>query len=329
MSQACWICLRALGSGSVVHGPEGKSAYHPDCLSRLFDRPDLPRIALVSREVLRLAREMVGHQSLSGAQPKLSLTLKTEPFELVATSSLVERAARAPLGPTYILKPATERYRHVPENEHLSMQIAQQVGIDTAACGLFVLADGEPAYLVRRFDRGTGPQPRKLLVEDFCSLAGKKKEHKYLSSAEECFTLLRRYATMPDEQVPALFRQFVFAYWIGNGDLHLKNLSLVRDPSGDYRLSPAYDLVNTAVLTRDRELALPVLGRQRSLVRKLWLALATHATVALPEERASQLIDELLGHQAAVSELVRASALIPTQQQQYLRVLSKRSRALR
>lgn len=329
MSSACWICLQPLAATEVLPGPDGQSAYHLPCLQSLFGRPALPRIPLVAGEVLKLAQQMVGQQSLSGAQPKLALALSAEPFALQPTPALSAKGQLSSDGAAYILKPASERYRHVPENEHLSMQIARRVGIATAACGLFALADGTLAYLVRRFDRGVGTPPRKLLVEDFCSLAGKKKEHKYLSSTEECFALLRRYATAPEPQVPTLYRLFVFSYWIGNGDLHLKNLSLLRDPQAGYQLAPAYDLVNTAVVTRDRELALPVVGRQRSVIRKLWLELAADKEVGLAAEQASQIIDGLLAQQEAVAAMVAASALIPAQQQQYLRVLHKRARALR
>lgn len=328
MSAACWICLQPLGSSPGVCGPDGQSAYHPQCLQALFGRPVLPRIPLVAGEVVKLAQQMVGQQSLSGAQPKLALALASEPFELQATPALSQSSRLSAAGASYILKPANDRYRHVPENEHLSMQLAQRVGIATAACGLFALADGTLAYLVRRFDRGQGSPPGKLLVEDFCSLAGKKKEHKYLSSTEECFALLRRFATAPEQQVPALYRLFVFSYWIGNGDLHLKNLSLLRDPAGHYRLSPAYDLVNTAVLTRDRELALPVVGRLRSVLRKQWLELAANPAIGLSSEQAGQLIDGLLAHQEEVDAMVAASALLPEQKQQYRRVLRKRGRAL-
>ena len=61
----------------------------------------------------------------------------------------------------------------VPANEHVTMQIAAQVfGLRSAACGLVFFPDGEPAYIVRRFDRDAA-SGRELAQEDFCQHAGR------------------------------------------------------------------------------------------------------------------------------------------------------------
>lgn len=318
MTTACWICLDPIGDPETVCGPHG-SRYHARCLAPLFGSERLPRLPLRSDQVVEMARKMVGKQSISGAQPKLSLMLDEAGEELLAANLS---------SPSYILKPATDRYRHVPENEHVSMQLARRVGIVTEECGLVALADGALALLVRRFDRTMEKPPRKLQLEDFCSLAGMKKEHKYESSAEQCAELIRRYATDPDAAVKALFRLFVFSYWIGNGDLHLKNLSLLRELSGVYRLAPAYDLVNTVVLMGDDKLALPVQARIRDVRRSDWLAFAEDRLVLLPRDEAALMLDQMLATENEARALIERSALPLDHRQKYIRLIGKRSRAL-
>jgi serine/threonine-protein kinase HipA len=185
--------------------------------------------------------------SLSGVQDKISLRL-------------VEGA----LAPTdrdgeFILKPVPraltgtlELLGDVPANEHVTMQIAAQVfGLRTAACGLAFFPDGEPAYLVRRFDRESATG-RRLAQEDFGQLAGKSRathgeNYKYDGTHEELGRLLRQYCPAWKVESERLFAQIAFNYVCSNGDAHLKNFSLLETPFGDSALSPAYDLLCTSL----------------------------------------------------------------------------------
>jgi serine/threonine-protein kinase HipA len=115
-------------------------------------------------------REAAPRISISGVQDKISL-----------------RLVNGVLAPTdrdgeFILKPvpraltgSLDLLDDVPANEHVTMQIAAQVfALRSAACGLVFFPDGEPAYIVRRFDRDAATG-RKLAQEDFCQLAGKSR----------------------------------------------------------------------------------------------------------------------------------------------------------
>ena len=100
MTDGCDICGQSL--------PD-QERYHPACLRRLFGTPSLPVVELSHNEVLRRAQEMAGRMSISGVQPKLSLTRHGSRLTPTAT------------GGQFILKPQTERFPMLPQNENLCM----------------------------------------------------------------------------------------------------------------------------------------------------------------------------------------------------------------
>ena len=188
-------------------------------------------------------REKVRRSSVSGVQEKLQLRRVRGGYQIV------DRGGDA------ILKPvprntAAKFAADIPANEHLTMQIASKVfGIRTAENELVALADGEYAYLTKRFDRRDGVAIRQ---EDFCQLAERSEEthgdnYKYDASYEELADLMRRFCPSAAVENPKVFFILIFNYVLSNGDAHLKNFSLFQSPQGDYILTPAYDLLNTAI----------------------------------------------------------------------------------
>lgn len=189
----------------------------------------------------------IGRISLSGVQPKGSLVLK---------NGVLSKPDEGERG-QYILKPAPESYallerKFCPANEHLTMQIASQAyGIETAANALCFFRDGEAAYITKRFDMA--PDGSKYPQEDFASLAGLTKanggsDYKYnVLSYEDCADIIRRYVRAAAIDILRFFRLVLFNYVTLNDDAHLKNFSLIDRGNGDYRLAPAYDLVNTSL----------------------------------------------------------------------------------
>ena len=149
----------------------------------------------------------------------------------------------------YIIKPFLDSrrtlYKDSPANEHLTMTMADQLfNISTAKCGLVKFANGEPAYLTRRFDRDK--EGNVLGQEDFVSVLNATpgtNDHglyKYNSfTYEDVGNRLN-----PADQI-SFIRILIFNFLTGNGDVHLKNLSLLESSDGDMLLSPSYDLMNT------------------------------------------------------------------------------------
>lgn len=193
------------------------------------------------------------HMSISGVQEKFSMLLEKNKLRLINAG---ERGG-------YILKPvptAGKRPDQMPANEHLTMQIARQVyQIETAENALIFFQNGAPAYITKRFD--VGENGTKLAQDDFASLAGRTPQthgehYKYLGNYLELFQLMQKYVPAYTVEAPKLLKLLVFNYLFSNGDAHFKNFSLLETPMGDYRLSPAYDLLNSRIHIKDKDFAL-------------------------------------------------------------------------
>ena len=223
---------------------EGHDTFCPPCRKRLFGGKKVAHVLPFSRPAYNQARLAAtpARLSISGIQSKMSLRLEGRRLELTES------------GGQYILKPVPhgefDNLDAVPINEHLSMEIARQVfGIAVADCALVFFSDGEPAYLVRRFD--VQEDGSRLLQEDFAQVAQRSEEthgknYKYDASYEEIGDLIRRHVAAYPVEIEKFFRLVVFNYFIHNGDAHLKNFSVIRNEQyGDYTLTPAYDLLNT------------------------------------------------------------------------------------
>lgn len=240
---------------------EGYDSYSPVAIKHLFDgrqvSPFLDYTPIDDDNNASNQEEFLHNQeriSLSGVQPKYSMIVRNGKLTLTQEGEQGH----------YILKPKLSDFRnriYSSANENLTMQIASQVfGIETAANGLCFFKGGEPAYITRRFD--VKPDGTKLRKEDFASLAGlttqnggKNYKYEYLTY-EECGELIRRYLPAWKVETLKFFDLIIFNFLICNGDAHLKNFSVLETESGDFRLSPAYDLINTKLHVDDRIFAL-------------------------------------------------------------------------
>ena len=302
MMTACLICLAEVGRDTD---------YHPPCVRRLFGTRKVPRLEIALAKLHTFGLAMVGRTSISGVQRKISLGLGADRMTLQVGA---DRAR-------YILKPATEVYPSLPENEHVTMRIAKLCRIAIPECGLIRLEDGSLAYIVVRFDRPA--EGGKLRQEDFCQLALKSPKQKYEGSAERCARLLRRYASEPVVEQLKLFRLMVFAWWTGNGDMHLKNFSLLADLDGRHHLSPAYDLVCTRLLIQDDPLALPVGGKDRGITRKTWLEYGEYCE--LPRPAIDREFAAIAAAVAPARRLLGQSLLPDEMKQRYSTLLEARA----
>jgi serine/threonine-protein kinase HipA len=237
---------------------DGFNTYSRTALNRVFQGKKvhhvLPYDSPASNpETDKLFEENRKRISISGVQEKFSVILDKNKLRL---SNENERG-------TYILKPipgAGKRPNQMPANEHLTMQIARQVyKIETAENALIFFKDGTPAYITKRFD--VKEDGSKWAQDDFASLAKRTPQthgehYKYLGSYFEIFELMRKYLTTYKLDAPKLLKILVFNYLFSNGDAHFKNFSILETPFGDYRLSPAYDLLNSRIHIEDKDFAL-------------------------------------------------------------------------
>lgn len=237
---------------------EGHNTYSPTCLKNVFNGKKVSHIlnyfSPENNEVdTSFFTENKKKISISGVQEKLSLILEKNKLRLTQEG---EQG-------TYILKPIPRdlnMVNQVPANEHLTMQIARQVyQINTAENALIFFKDEKPAYITKRFD--VKKEGGKWGQEDFASLAGKTSENagfnfKYEYSYEEMAELMKKYVSAYPIEIEKFYRLVIFNYLFSNGDAHLKNFSLIEIETGDYILSPAYDLINTKLHVDDSDFAL-------------------------------------------------------------------------
>lgn len=196
-------------------------------------------------------------QAFVEAMHRISVSGVQEKFPAVIDKGRIRIAGDGEQS-TYILKPAPwdetliER-KQIPANEHLTMQIASQVyGIITASNGLCFTKKGQMVYITRRFD--ILPDGSKMLMEDFAAVTGRCEQNdgpsfKYKGCYEDIATAIRKTVSAWMVDMERFFELVVFNYIYANGDDHLKNFSLILQ-GPDYRLAPAYDLMNTNLHVR-------------------------------------------------------------------------------
>jgi serine/threonine-protein kinase HipA len=229
---------------------------------------------------------------LSGVQIKAPMSLKQD-------GTLVP-AIDEPF--THILKPAgTAGFEMLPIVEWLCLELGRAAGFETPDVALIAMPDGmAPALVVERFDTRREPlDQRRLVMEDFCSILDLPTSAKYDGTIERMARALRPLSTGPAEDLNILFRRAVFAWLIADGDMHLKNLSLLKTSEVGaksftaVRFAPLYDAVTTRVFPglADDRMALKLNGKDDCLSRQDFLGLAR--TIGLNLEDAEAALDAL------------------------------------
>lgn len=265
--------------------------------------------------------------SISGVQKKFSVLLDKNKLRLIHKK---EQG-------TYILKPipGTGKKRdQMPANEHVTMQIARQVyGIETAENALIFFKDGTPAYITKRFD--VKEDGSKWAQDDFASLAKRTPqthgEHfKYLGNYLDMFILMRNYLSTYKLEAPKLLKILVFNYLFSNGDAHFKNFSIIETPFGDYRLSPAYDMLNSRIHINDNDFALDDGLLPKNLAQgNIGFQFAKLAEKAEIKEKTFQDIMELMISKSdLVKKMVAASFLNASAKRNYFQSYQGRLRQL-
>lgn len=292
---------------------KGLNTYSQTAINRLFQgrrvSPTLPYESPVTNAVTEeLFKENKIRLSISGVQEKFSVLLEKNKLRLINEGEQGQ----------YILKPIPNvgtRTDQMPANEHLTMQLARQVfGIETAENGLVFFKTGEPAYITKRFD--VQEDGNKWAVEDFATLAGRTPQthgtdFKYSGNYLQLFELLKKYVPAYPIEAIKLFKLLLFNYLISNGDAHFKNFSLIETALGDFKLSPAYDLLNSRIHIEDRDFALEdglsPLEKSRGKVTEQFFQLAELAGIS--KRQYEKVFKSLTTHQDKVLSLIKLSYL--------------------
>lgn len=248
--QRCLYCYQPL--------EQGQTDFHPQCSKKLFGTTTPPELPYTKDDIESLALQVVRSQvTVTGVQPKLSVDLEKE-------ANGKKRFTIVGLWGKYILKPQTELYVNLPENEDLTMHLATMVNIKTVPHSLIRFKDGSLAYITKRIDRDK--KKGKIPMEDMCQLTEKLTEQKYKGSHEQIAKIIMLHSAYPVLDLLTYFEVLLFCYLTGNADMHLKNFSLYK-PANEYILAPAYDLLSTKLVLPDDkdELALTLNAKKRKL----------------------------------------------------------------
>lgn len=302
----CLYCYKEL--------EEGQKDFHPGCARKFFGTSDAPLLEYRREELDALAAQVIQAQtSLTGVQPKLSLNLHKHEGR--------NRLTIVGLWGDFIFKPQTDAYPELPENEDLTMHMAEAARIKVVPHSLIRLADGSLGYITRRIDRTK--KDEKIDMEDMCQLTLHPTEYKYKSSCEQIAKTIAAYSSTPRLDLVNFMQVLLFSFVTGNNDMHLKNFSLYR-PKALYQLSPAYDLLNVAIANpKDKEeMALSINGKKARI--QLADFLKSSDTMGIEQRVTLGLINGLRNAMPAWIDLINDSFLSDDMKQNYLDLISRR-----
>lgn len=265
---------------------ENEQDFHAACSKKIFGQPTPPALPYSEADLEPLAKELIQSQTaVTGVQAKLSLHITGNNKE-----GTERRFTIVGLWGGYILKPPTAFYPQLPEVEDLTMKLAAVSKIKTAPHTLIRLQSGNLAYVTKRVDR---TKKGKLAMEDMCQLTERLTEDKYYGSYEQIGKAILKYSTTPGLDVVNFFELVLFSFITGNADMHLKNFSLLEQPGLGMTLSPAYDLVNTALVNPadEEEMALTLNGKKKKLKKQDFVAMMN--TLKVEEKQQQNIFNKM------------------------------------
>lgn len=308
----CLYCYRQLG--------KNEHDFHKACSKRFFGTSQVPQLEYSHQQLDQLAAQIIREQtSLTGVQPKLSLHLnKHEGSRRLTVVGLWGR---------YICKPQTPQFESLPEIEDLTMHLAQMAHIAVVPHTLIRMADDSLCYLTQRIDRTENGE--KVGMEDMCQITQRPTEYKYQGCYERIANAIEQYSAIPRLDVVNFFEIVLFCWITGNNDMHLKNFSIYECDNDTLRLTPAYDLLNVAIVNPEdnEELALTLNGRKRNIARHDFLVAAR--TMGLPKSIVGHLFKKYARLMPAMCQFIEQSFLSKSLQEAYKTLLADRIARLR
>lgn len=291
-------------------------AYHTKCLKDLFGVNYAPKITFSVADLPARVSQAAGKMSISGVQIKASVKLNPDNNQL-------EIAAE---GGTHILKPEPAEYPELPQNENLVMNMAHGLRMKVPPHGLVEMADGKFCYIIKRFDRISGGS--KVHKEDMAQLLLLSTDAKYSGSLEAVGNVIKAHTANPYLELFDFFQRAAFNFVVGNGDMHLKNWSLLTPETGENSLTPCYDFVDSKMYLPDEEdSALSMGGRRNKLYRADFEKFARY--LELDPKAAANAIDSILLFEPELLAMTRNSFLSAPRQNQLLEIIAERIQRLR
>lgn len=305
----CLYCYQPLSENDVD--------FHASCSKKIFGTIIPPELPYDESQMNELALRVVQNQmTVTGVQPKLSLNLASGEHK-----SDPKRFTIVGLWGNYILKPPTTNYPQMPEVEDLTMHLAKIVRINIVPHSLIRLKSGQLAYITKRIDRDS---KQKLHMEDMCQLTERLTEHKYHASYEQIGKAILKYSGNPGLDVVNFCEIVLFSFLTGNADMHLKNFSVIYDPATGPVLSPAYDMLCTALVNPadDEDLALTLNGKKKRINRNDFEM--AFSTLKLDDKQQANLFSKMGKARNKWIEFVQISFLSKDFKDKYIQIINDR-----
>lgn len=316
--------MNCLCCGKPIKDNNESSGWHKTCIKKFFTTTVIPEIEITDSVLEELAKESTNKgYTIPGVQKKLSLHLSKEVYPRLTVVNY-------PTG--YILKPQVKEFRALPEAEHIVMSMADKAKIRTVPHALVKSKDSY-AYITKRIDRvfSKDSNVKLIAMEDFCQLDLRLTQDKYKGSCERCGNIIKKYSSRSGLDMSELFYRLVFSFIVGNSDMHLKNFSLIESESGsgEYHLSPAYDLlpVNVIIPEDKEEFALPINGKKRNIHRKDFLIFAAGCGIA--KLAAEKMIGQLISMVPVFIDMCCNSLMPQDMKEAFIELVDKRVSVLR
>jgi len=314
MKKQCLFCYK--------ENKESEDDFHRSCSRKIFGSARPPVFEYGLDEMNELAKQVIERSvTVPGVQAKISLHLNRE-------KSKPARLTLVGLWGEYILKPPAEKYAELPENEDLTMHLAEVFSIPVVPHTLIRLKSGELAYLSKRIDRD---KVGKLHMEDMCQLTERLTEDKYKGSMEQVGKAIDKYSSNPLLDIVTFFEISLFSFLTANADMHLKNFSLIDRRDGLTSLTPAYDLLSTRLVIPEKddpeEMALMLKGKKRKF--KLDHFIDFGAKLGLTRKQISNTFDKFKGKIPNAVDFIDWSFISDNKKEEYKELLISRAERLK
>jgi len=309
MSRRCLYCYQDLDADDTD--------FHERCSLKFFGQRKAPVLPYSLNEMADLAKNVVERSvAVPGVQPKLSLTLVNDVLGNGQAGRLTVVGA---LGGHYIFKPPSHIFPEMPQNEHVTMRIAEAFGIQTVPSSLIRLASGELSYITKRIDRTANGT--KIHMLDMYQVL--EAFDKYKGSLEKTGRAIGEYSSNTLLDKMNFFELNLFCFVTGNNDMHLKNFSLIHSGK-NWILSQAYDLLNVTILNPvdTEETALTLEGKKKKLKREHFTRFGQG--LGLTDRQIASAFKRLDNHKSKAIEWLDASFLSDEFKTAYKKVLNEK-----
>jgi serine/threonine-protein kinase HipA len=306
------ICLFC---GKPLVNSSNDAYWHDTCINSFFGELEIPELNITENNIKTFgASNIIDGNIVSGVQKKFSLEHKSK------------RKKKTLMVDKYIIKPHENKCPLLNIYEWIGNRLAALCGFKVVESGLVLTKDKNYAYITRRVDRkAINNQITKLPMEDFCQLSQMRVENKYDGSYEKAYkTVIKKYSESKMFDTIEYFRIIFFSYIIGNTDMHLKNLSLLKE-NKFYMLSPFYDIVPVMMVVNQLEIALTINGKRKNITKNDFITFGK--SISLDERLIKVSMNSILSKLDKMIDFINLTPLIKEEKERFINFLKERVRS--